>query len=123
MILLGNVKLILPLLSVQALSLLAIQTLELIAALWLLRFVVMPKVKIFSFFTATNRSKERNWLLASVLGFGFLILVVFFTSVLADQVIGPKVGYVQILFSWCLHISDITPTCMITILATFLKTN
>ncbi|GFZ05685.1 CAAX amino terminal protease family protein [Actinidia rufa] len=74
----------------EALSLLAIQTLELIAALWLLRFVAMPKVKIFSFFTATNPSKERNWLLASVLGFGFLILVVFFTSVLADQVIGPK---------------------------------
>ncbi|XP_058217964.1 uncharacterized protein LOC131328978 [Rhododendron vialii] len=74
----------------QALSLLAIQTLELSAVLWLLRCIVQPQYNIYSFFQAKNQSKERNWFLASVLGFGFLILLVFSTSLLADQLIGPK---------------------------------
>ncbi|KAL6998814.1 hypothetical protein U1Q18_042016, partial [Sarracenia purpurea var. burkii] len=76
--------------SSEALSLLTIQTLELNSVLWLLNCIVKPQYKLSSFFQTKNHSKERNWLLASVLGFGFLLLLVFFTSVLADQLIGPK---------------------------------
>lgn len=74
----------------QALSLLAIQILELNAVLWLLRCVAKPQHKIFSFFQPKNQSKERNWLLASILGFGSLVLLVFFTLLVADQLVGPK---------------------------------
>ncbi|KAL7185557.1 hypothetical protein ACSBR2_027491 [Camellia fascicularis] len=74
----------------EALSLLAIQILELNAVLWLLRCVAKPQHKIFSFFQPKNQSKERNWLLASILGFGSLVLLVFFTSLVADQLVGPK---------------------------------
>ncbi|CAL5406488.1 unnamed protein product [Camellia sinensis] len=79
-----------PQTELQALSLLAIQILELNAVLWLLRCVAKPQHKIFSFFQPKNQSKERNWLLASILGFGSLVLLVFFTSLVADQLVGPK---------------------------------
>ncbi|KAI8551694.1 hypothetical protein RHMOL_Rhmol06G0205900 [Rhododendron molle] len=90
MTLVADANLYYPPLSAQALSLLAIQTLELSAVLWLLRCIVQPQYKIYSFFQAKNQPKERNWFLASVLGLGFLILLVFSTSLLADQLIGPK---------------------------------
>ncbi|KAK9284556.1 hypothetical protein L1049_023731 [Liquidambar formosana] len=74
----------------EALSLLAIQTLDLIGALFLLRCMAKPQSKLFRFFKPIKSSKERNWVLASTLGFGFLILLVFLTSLLADRLIGPK---------------------------------
>ncbi|KAK9285683.1 hypothetical protein L1049_024882 [Liquidambar formosana] len=49
-----------------------------------------PQSKLFRFFKPIKSSKERNWVLASTLGFGFLILLVFLTSLLADRLIGPK---------------------------------
>ncbi|XAR55492.1 hypothetical protein NMG60_11035571 [Bertholletia excelsa] len=74
----------------EVLSLLVIQMLELSAILWLLRWIVKPEYKLSIFFQPKNQSNERNWLLASVLGFGFLVLLVLTTSLLADQLFGPK---------------------------------
>ncbi|XP_059664449.1 uncharacterized protein LOC132310275 [Cornus florida] len=76
--------------SAQALSLLAIQMFELTRVLWLLRCIAKPGYKFVNLFQAEKLSKDRNWLTASALGFGFLILLVFITSLLADQLIGPK---------------------------------
>ncbi|KAA8526395.1 hypothetical protein F0562_008402 [Nyssa sinensis] len=77
----------------QALSLLAIQVLELSAVLWLLKCIGKPGYKLVDFFQGDKLSKGRNWLLASALGFGFLILLLFITSLLADQLVGPKVNH------------------------------
>ncbi|XP_075668824.1 uncharacterized protein LOC142638656 isoform X2 [Castanea sativa] len=74
----------------EILSLLAVQILELIGTLFLLQWTAKPQYKFINFFKANKLSKERNWLLASVLGCGFLFLLVFITSILADRLIGPK---------------------------------
>ncbi|KAK4577541.1 hypothetical protein RGQ29_027887 [Quercus rubra] len=74
----------------EILSLLAVQILELIGTLFLLQWTAKPQYKFINFFKANKLSKERNWLLASVLGCGFLFLFVFITSILADRLIGPK---------------------------------
>lgn len=74
----------------EAISLLGAQTLELIAALLLLQSTAKPQYKFVNFFKANKLSKERSWLLASVVGFGFLFMLVFLTSFLADRVVGPK---------------------------------
>ncbi|XP_030932825.1 uncharacterized protein LOC115958545 isoform X5 [Quercus lobata] len=76
--------------SSQILSLLAVQILELIGTLFLLQWTAKPQYKFINFFKANKLSKERNWLLAAVLGCGFLFLLVFITSILADRLIGPK---------------------------------
>ncbi|KAF5458447.1 hypothetical protein F2P56_022474 [Juglans regia] len=62
----------------------------LIATLLLLQWTAKPRYKFLNLFRANKLSRERNWLLASVLGFGFLFLLVFLTSILADRLIGPK---------------------------------
>ncbi|XP_057954237.1 uncharacterized protein LOC131148516 isoform X2 [Malania oleifera] len=77
-------------LQTEALSLLVIETLELIGALLLLKCTAKPQFKLVSFFKVDKSSKERNWLMASAIGFGILILFVFLTSLLADIIIGPK---------------------------------
>lgn len=77
-------------LQTEALALLAIQTSELVGVLLLLRRTVEPQYNFGSFFRSFKLSKERNWLLASGVGFGFLILLVYLTSLLADILIGPK---------------------------------
>ncbi|KAL6286585.1 hypothetical protein ACE6H2_010975 [Prunus campanulata] len=74
----------------MAVSLLAAQILELIAALLLLQSTAKPQYKFVDFFKANKVSKERSWLLASAVGFGFLFILVFLTSFLADSVVGPK---------------------------------
>lgn len=74
----------------QAISVFLLQTLELVAVLFLLRFSAKPPYKLFSNIEADTMTNERNWLLASVLGFGFLVFLVFVTSLLADSLIGPK---------------------------------
>ncbi|XP_050248251.1 uncharacterized protein LOC126695520 isoform X3 [Quercus robur] len=81
--------------SSQILSLLAVQILELIGTLFLLQWTAKPQYKFINFFKTNKLSKERNWLLAAVLGCGFLFLLVFITSILADRLIGPKVGALQ----------------------------
>jgi hypothetical protein len=77
---------------VQVLSLLIVQILEFIATLFLLQRTAKPKYEFLNFFKANKLSEKRNWLLASILGFGFLFLLVFLTSILADRLIGSKVG-------------------------------
>lgn len=81
---------------VQALSLLVIQILELTGALLLLESTAKPEYKTLRFFRANELSKERNWLLVSFLVFGFLMLLVILTSLLADRLIGPKVGLLNL---------------------------
>ncbi|XP_076916181.1 uncharacterized protein LOC143575778 isoform X2 [Bidens hawaiensis] len=75
--------------NTQAFSLLLIQTLELVAFLSLLKFTNI-RFNVVSLFQTTLLSKERNWLLASVLGVGFLLALVFSTSFIADKLLGPK---------------------------------
>ncbi|KAK1355296.1 ER lumen protein-retaining receptor [Heracleum sosnowskyi] len=74
----------------QAISVLLLQILELVVVSLLLRFSAKPPYKIFSNIEADTMTNERNWLLASVFGFGFLVLLVFVTSLIADSLIGPK---------------------------------
>ncbi|EEF44454.1 prenyl-dependent CAAX protease, putative [Ricinus communis] len=74
----------------EVLSLLVIQILELIGVLVLLRFTGKPENKLSSFFKSYELPKERNWVLASLLGFGSLTLLVFLTSFLADVFIEAK---------------------------------
>ncbi|KAL6286592.1 hypothetical protein ACE6H2_010982 [Prunus campanulata] len=76
--------------QIEAISLLGAQILELIAALVLLQSTAKPQYKFVDFFKANKVSKERSWLLASAIGFGFLFMLVFLTSFLADSVVGPK---------------------------------
>ncbi|CAK7349811.1 unnamed protein product [Dovyalis caffra] len=76
----------------EALSLLVFQILELTGSLLLLRSTAKPEYEVVSFFKTDKLSEKRNWLLASLLGFGFLILLVFLTSLVADRLIGPKVA-------------------------------
>ncbi|XP_031113130.1 uncharacterized protein LOC116016829 isoform X2 [Ipomoea triloba] len=74
----------------EAISLLVIQTLELIGVLLLLRFPMKPQSSILEFFQAKQVSKERNWLLASAIGFGLLVFLVFLTSFISYRLVGPK---------------------------------
>ncbi|MCD7465856.1 hypothetical protein HAX54_002034 [Datura stramonium] len=74
----------------EALSLVVLQMLELIAVLLLLRCTGKPQYKLRDFFQVMQSTRERNWLLASALGFGFLVLLVFVTSIIADTLIGTK---------------------------------
>ena len=75
----------------QALSILVLQSLELFGALLLLNYTAKPGYR-FSIFIGGQLSTRRNWLLASAISFGFLVLLVFLTSLVADLLIGPKVG-------------------------------
>ncbi|KAK7257446.1 hypothetical protein RIF29_31436 [Crotalaria pallida] len=74
----------------QALSLLIIQILELNGALVLFKYTAKPHYKFTNFFKSNKLLNDRNWLVASVLGFGFLVLLIFLTSLLADQLFGSK---------------------------------
>ncbi|XP_009591211.1 uncharacterized protein [Nicotiana tomentosiformis] len=74
----------------EALSLVALQTLELIGVLLLLRCPGKPQYKLRDFFQEKRSAKERNWLFVSALGFGFLVLLVFTTSIIVDWLIGTK---------------------------------
>ncbi|XP_050381690.1 uncharacterized protein LOC126798697 isoform X1 [Argentina anserina] len=74
----------------EALSLLGAQFVELIAAMLLLQITAKPHYKFANSFKADKLSNQRNWLLASAVGFGSLFVLVFLTSFLADIFIGPK---------------------------------
>lgn len=76
----------------QALSLLTIQILELSGTLVLLKYTAKPRYKFTNFFKKNNSWSYRNWFLSSALGFGFLALLIFLTSLLADYLYGSKVG-------------------------------
>lgn len=95
------------LLVVQAISLVGAQFLEFIAAMLLLQSTANPQYKFVNFFKANKLSKERSWLLASAVGFGFLFMLVFLTSFLADRIIGHKVGITNLYafgFSLCYNV-------------------
>lgn len=77
--------------AVQALSLLLFQVLELSAALFLLSWTIKPECDLVNFFKPNKSAAERNWLLASALGFTVLTSLVFLTSLVADRLFGAKV--------------------------------
>lgn len=76
--------------AMQALSRLAIQTLEFIVTLLLLKVTAKPNYRLMTFFRDNELCSKRNWLFASALGVGVLLSLVFLTSLLAERVIGPK---------------------------------
>ncbi|KAL5797592.1 hypothetical protein ACOSQ2_002412 [Xanthoceras sorbifolium] len=65
--------------------------LELSGNVFLLSMNINSLHDLVDFFKTNKISKERNWLLASALGFGFLSLLVFFSFLVADQLYGVKV--------------------------------
>lgn len=77
--------------SAQAVLILAIQILELYVVLQLLKFPGKPQYDILDFFHANKSLKPRSWVLASVIGFGFLVALVAITSYVADKSLDPKV--------------------------------
>lgn len=76
----------------QVLSLLIIQILELNAALVLFNYTAKPQYKFTNFFKNKKLLNDRNWFVASVVGFGVLVLLIFLTSLLADRLFGYKVS-------------------------------
>ncbi|TYJ00050.1 hypothetical protein E1A91_A13G060800v1 [Gossypium mustelinum] len=72
----------------EALSLLVIDTLELLATFFLLKSTIKPNNRLLDIFKVNPL--EGNWLLASALGFGVLILLVFLTSIVVDGLYGIK---------------------------------
>ncbi|KAE8646178.1 hypothetical protein Csa_016009 [Cucumis sativus] len=74
----------------KALSRLAIQTLEFILTLLLLKLTAKPNYRFRYFFRDNELCNKRNWIFASAFGVGFLFSLVFLTSLLAESVIGPK---------------------------------
>ncbi|KAI3994822.1 hypothetical protein MKX01_037373 [Papaver californicum] len=78
-------------LQTEAVSILLIVTMELFGTLALLRYTKKTDYKLASFFFQSSEfSKQMNWVKASALGIGFLILLVFLASFVADILIGPK---------------------------------
>lgn len=76
---------------IQALSLLAIETLELIVVFSLLKYTAKPGSEVFSFLKSGKLSAQRNWVLTSAFGFVLLILLIYVTSSVDDVLLGPKV--------------------------------
>ncbi|CAA3011515.1 uncharacterized protein LOC111372146 isoform X1 [Olea europaea var. sylvestris] len=76
--------------QIQAFFMLAIQTLELSIVLLLFKFPGKPQHRLLDFFQVNKASNGRSWLLGSLFGFGFLVSLVFVSSILADRLIGPK---------------------------------
>ncbi|XP_044503195.1 uncharacterized protein LOC123223848 [Mangifera indica] len=103
----------------QALSLLVFQTLELIGAMFLLSRTIKPQYDLLTLFKVKKLSEERNWLLASALGIGFLILLVFSTLFVADRLFGVKAdsNYIMkeiLLSSNISKTASVLVTCIIT---------
>ncbi|XP_073058384.1 uncharacterized protein [Primulina eburnea] len=76
--------------QIQAFLILIIQILELTIVLLLLRCPGKPQYELLDFFNIKKTSPQRSWLLASVLGFGFLFSLVFITSIIAEELMVPK---------------------------------
>ncbi|WCJ30718.1 CAAX amino terminal protease family protein [Euphorbia peplus] len=74
----------------KVLSLLFIQILELSGAVFLLRSTAKTEHELLTFFKSIMLGNERNWIFASAVGFGFLILLVFLTSAIADILFGTQ---------------------------------
>ncbi|KAL8130039.1 hypothetical protein V2J09_019194 [Rumex salicifolius] len=74
----------------KALSVLVIQSVELLSTLILLQFTSKPEYGLVRLLKHEKLNNERNWLLASLLGFMLLLFIIFLTSYLADSLIGTK---------------------------------
>ncbi|CAN1123776.1 hypothetical protein LINPERHAP2_LOCUS2027 [Linum perenne] len=66
-------------------SLLIVQILELVGTLLLLNNAASPEHKLLNYFQVQRSDNHRSWMLASASGFGFLILLMFLTSLVAGQ--------------------------------------
>ncbi|KAL0301465.1 UNVERIFIED_CONTAM: hypothetical protein Sradi_6423300 [Sesamum radiatum] len=86
--------------QMEAFLILGLQSLELGIVLLLLQYPGKPQYDLQDFFRDDETRKQRSWLLASVLGFGFLLLLIFITSYIADRLMGPK------LLSFLMNILD-----------------
>ena len=86
---------IFPLSSVQALALLGLEILEFIGFVLLLKRPGEPQYKLLDLFQVNELAGERSWLLASLIGFLFLLFLVLVTSLIADQFLGTKVSFVE----------------------------
>ncbi|KAK9222222.1 hypothetical protein WN944_010655 [Citrus x changshan-huyou] len=98
--------------SVQALSLLLFQVLELSAALFLLSRTIKPEYDLVNFFKTIKSPAERNWLLASALGFAVLTSLVFLASLVADRLFGAKAANNPLVREILLS-SDISATAIV----------
>ncbi|KAK4741718.1 hypothetical protein SAY87_025306 [Trapa incisa] len=74
----------------EALSLLAIQLIELVAAVCLLQTTMKPQFKLMGIFKVDKLPTDRSLWLGSAAGFSSLVLLVFLSSFLTDSFIGPK---------------------------------
>ncbi|KAI9086618.1 hypothetical protein K1719_031212 [Acacia pycnantha] len=74
----------------EILAILFIQILELNGAFLLLKYTAKPKYKLSSFFKNNASVETRNWVLASAVGFGVLVLLLFLTSLIASRLFGSK---------------------------------
>lgn len=99
-------------LQTQALSLLLFQVLELSAALFLLSRTIKPECDLVNFFKPNKSAAERNWLLASALGFTVLTSLVFLTSLVADRLFGAKAANNPLMKEILLS-SDISETAIV----------
>ncbi|XP_054814113.1 uncharacterized protein LOC129314650 isoform X2 [Prosopis cineraria] len=77
----------------EILAILFIQLLELNGALLLLKYTAKPQYKFSSFFKNNGSLGTRSWVLASAVGFGVLVLLLFLTSLVASRLFGSKVGF------------------------------
>ncbi|KDO42457.1 hypothetical protein CISIN_1g026106mg [Citrus sinensis] len=96
----------------QALSLLLFQVLELSAALFLLSRTIKPEYDLVNFFKTIKSPAERNWLLASALGFAVLTSLVFLASLVADRLFGAKAANNPLVREILLS-SDISATAIV----------
>lgn len=78
--------------QIEAFLILVIQILELSIVLLLLRCPGKPQYELLDFFNVNKTSRQRSWLLATVLDFGFLFSLVFITSIIAAELMMPKVS-------------------------------
>ncbi|KAL9454164.1 hypothetical protein AB3S75_009712 [Citrus x aurantiifolia] len=99
-------------LQTQALSLLLFQVLELSAALFLLSRTIKPEYDLVNFFKTIKSPAERNWLLASALGFAVLTSLVFLASLVADRLFGAKAANNPLVREILLS-SDISATAIV----------
>ncbi|CAA0367793.1 unnamed protein product [Arabidopsis thaliana] len=75
----------------QVLSLVVLQMVELAGTVLLLRTTAKPQCKSINFLKGNNETREgRNCVVGSALGLGCLVGFIFVTSLVADQLFGPK---------------------------------
>ncbi|XP_027170136.1 uncharacterized protein LOC113769992 isoform X1 [Coffea eugenioides] len=74
----------------EALALLGLEILEFIGFVLLLKRPGEPQYKLLDLFQVNELAAERSWLLASLIGFLFLLFLLLVTSLIADQFLGTK---------------------------------